>query len=70
MIGVRERLRTVEKVANWTHELYARKGEGLKKRMVQLKQQNLALHAEVGNMKRAFFRELVYWKVINLELQH
>ena len=69
MMGVRERLRVVEKVANWTHELYARKEESLKKRMAQLEQQNLMLQAEVCNMKRAFFRELVHQKTINQELQ-
>ena len=70
MIGVRERLRVVEKVVNWMDEAYARKGAELKKKMRQLEQQNLTLQAEVCNMKRAFFRELVHQKGINRQLQH
>jgi hypothetical protein len=54
VIGLRERVRTLEKVVVWSEEAFFGEGKRQHTRIKKLEQENLLLRADIAEMKRAF----------------
>ncbi len=67
MIGVRERLRILEKAMVWAGEREERRIQQLTKKIIALEQQNWFLQGKVAGMKEDFSRELFTQEKTNQE---